>query len=57
MDRFLRLLDWFIPESFKRDRSDLGLARVFVFTHIFGPALGQSITVFLYRADPAPGLV
>ena len=57
MERFIHLLDWFIPESHKRDRSDFGLARVFVFTHLFGPALGQSISVFLYRADPHPGFV
>jgi len=57
METFLYLLDWFIPDSFRRDRSDLGLARVFVFTHLFGPALGQSISIFLYRADPNPGLV
>jgi signal transduction histidine kinase len=57
MERFLSLLDWFIPDSLRRDRSDLGLARVFVFTHLFGPALGQSISVFLYRADPEPGLI
>jgi signal transduction histidine kinase len=55
LDKFFRLLDWFIPGSFKHDRSDLGVARVFVFTHLFGPALGQSMSVFLYRTDPAPG--
>ena len=57
MSWFFNFLDWFVPQTYKRDRSDLGLARIFVFTHIFGPALGQSISVFLYRADPDPGLV
>jgi signal transduction histidine kinase len=53
---FFQLLDWFIPEAARRDRSDLGLARNFVFTHLFGPALAQSISLFLYLTDPAPGL-
>jgi signal transduction histidine kinase len=51
-----KLLDWFIPQAAKRERSDLGLARNFVFTHLFGPALAQSISIFLYRTDPDPGL-
>jgi signal transduction histidine kinase len=52
---FLRLLDWFIPASARIDRSQLSLARIFVFTHLAGPALAQSMSVFLYRTDPDPG--
>lgn len=55
LDRFFKFLDWFIPEAAKRDRSDLGLARNFVFTHLFGPALAQSMSLFLYLTDPDPG--
>jgi signal transduction histidine kinase len=55
LDAFFKFLDWFIPEAAKRDRSDLGLARNFVFTHLFGPALAQSMSLFLYLTDPAPG--
>jgi signal transduction histidine kinase len=55
LDGFFKFLDWFIPEAAKRDRSDLGLARNFVFTHLFGPALAQSMSVFLYLTDPDPG--
>jgi len=51
----LRVLDWFIPQSARKDRSDLSLARIFVFTHLAGPALAQSMSVFLYLTDPAPG--
>ena len=51
----LRLIDWFVPEAAKRERSELGLARNFVFTHLFGPLLAQSISVFLYLTDPNPG--
>jgi signal transduction histidine kinase len=53
---FLRVIDWFIPEAAKSERSELSLARNFVFTHLAGPLLSQSISLFLYRSDPAPGL-
>ena len=51
----LKLIDWFVPQASKRERSELGLARNFVFTHLFGPLLAQSISIFLYQTDPNPG--
>jgi signal transduction histidine kinase len=51
----LKLIDWFVPEAAKRERSELGLARNFVFTHLFGPLMAQSICLFLYLTDPHPG--
>jgi signal transduction histidine kinase len=51
----LGMLDWFVPQSTRIDRSQLSLARIFVFTHLAGPALAQSMSVFLYRTDPSPG--
>jgi signal transduction histidine kinase len=51
----LRIIDWFIPDAAKSERSELNLARNFVFTHIAGPLLSQSICVFLYLSDPDPG--
>jgi signal transduction histidine kinase len=53
----LRLIDWFVPAAAKRERSELGMARNFVFTHLFGPLMAQSICVFLYLTDPRPGPV
>ena len=50
-----RIIDWFIPDSVKSERSELNLARNFVFTHLAGPLLSQSISVFLYLSDPDPG--
>jgi len=50
-----RALDWFIPEDVKTDTAVLGRARIFVFSHLFGPALGQSISICLWFADPNPG--
>jgi len=55
LTKLLAFIDWFVPERAKRERSDHNLARVFVFTHIGGPALAQVICVFLYRSAPNPG--
>src|SRR6202045_1738691 len=54
-NRLVGLIDWFIPAAAKAERSELGLAQNFVFTHLFGPALSQSISLFLYLSDPHPG--
>jgi signal transduction histidine kinase len=54
-NQVLKVIDWFVPESAKGERSELGLARNFVFTHLFGPLMAQSICVFLFRSDPHPG--
>ncbi len=50
-----RAIDWFIPDSLRTDAATLGRARIFVFSHLFGPALGQSISVYLWLLDPHPG--
>src|ERR1700689_4441189 len=52
---FIQAIDWFIPEATKSERIELTVARNFVFTHIAGPTLAQSISVFLYMTDPHPG--
>ena len=54
-DFSLRIIDWFIPDSVKSERSELSLARNFVFTHLAGPLLSQAISIFLYMSDPDPG--
>ena len=53
--QIVRFIDWFIPAAAKLERSERGLAQNFVFTHLFGPALSQSISLFLYLSDPHPG--
>src|SRR6202521_1529371 len=55
-DQLVGMIDWFIPAAAKLERSELSLARNFVFTHIFGPTLSQSIALFLYLSDPHPGI-
>ena len=54
-NQLIRLIDWFIPAEAKLERSERGLAQNYVFLHLFGPLLSQSISVFLYLSDPNPG--
>jgi len=51
-----RAIDWFIPDALRTDAATLGRARIFVFSHLFGPTLGQSISIYLWLLDPNPGL-
>ena len=51
----LATLDWFIPNAAGIERSEIGLARNFIATHLFGPFLIQSIVVSTYLSDPEPG--
>ena len=51
----LRLIDWFIPETVRVDRTELPVWRNFVFTHVAGPMLCQSISVYLYNTDKSHG--
>jgi signal transduction histidine kinase/CheY-like chemotaxis protein len=48
------LLDWFIPLRIKENSELLQRARMFLISHLFGPFLGHTITVYLYLLDPAP---
>jgi signal transduction histidine kinase len=54
-NQIVAAIDWFIPAAAKLERSEQGLAQNFVFTHLFGPLLSQSIALFLYLSDPNPG--
>jgi len=57
LNSVVAVIDWFVPAAAKRERSELGMARNYVFTHLFGPLMAQSICVFLYLTDPHPGVV
>ena len=48
------VLDWFIPAGVKENSELLQRARMFLISHLFGPFLGHTITVYLYIIDPAP---
>lgn len=47
------LVNWFVPASTTRGRTQLELVRIFVFTHLFGPILAQPMVVFLYFISPS----
>ena len=51
----VKLINWFIPAGENLERSERQLAQNFIFTHLFGPALSQSISLFLYLSDPSRG--
>lgn len=55
VDKIFSVIDWFIPTALRFERSELSLARNFVFTHLFGPLLSQSILIFLYLSDTQGG--
>ncbi len=46
-----RGIDYFIPEHVRRDQSDLMKIRTFIFLHLMGPAMGQSVMIFLWQAS------
>jgi signal transduction histidine kinase/CheY-like chemotaxis protein len=48
------VLDWFIPMTVKENSELQQRARMFLISHLFGPFLGHTITVYLYLLDPAP---
>lgn len=48
-----RIVSWFIPASETRGRTETGLARTFVFTHLFGPLIAQPMSFYLYYVSPS----
>lgn len=47
-------VDWFIPEHLKKSRNTLQAVRMFLFSHLFGPFLGHTITLsMLYIGSEA----
>src|SRR5579872_1540321 len=48
------LLDWFIPPSLRDESAVLQRARMFLISHLFGPLLGNTITIYLYVLEPTP---
>src|SRR5947209_19802193 len=46
-----RAADYFVPAAARSKSSDYLMVRTFVFLHLFGPLLGHSVIVFLYKAS------
>jgi signal transduction histidine kinase len=55
LERLLQLGDWFIPKTLLYSKSERSLARNFVFTHLLGPLMSQTIVLFLHWTDPDGG--
>ncbi len=49
---FLRAVDWFVPAPLRSDIAPLWKARIFVVSHLAGPALGVLIVAYLRSIDP-----
>jgi signal transduction histidine kinase len=48
------MLDWFIPARLKENNELKQRARMFLISHLIGPFLGHTITVYLFILDPTP---
>lgn len=48
------VLDWFIPRSIKAETELLRRARMFLISHLFGPFLGHTISLYILFIDPHP---
>jgi len=48
--------NWFLARESGRAVSDTRVETSFIFLHLFGPLMGQVIGLFLFYADPDPGL-
>ncbi len=46
------IIDWFIPSDLLADREMCTRARMFLFSHMFGPILGNVIPAYLLWVDP-----
>lgn len=46
------IINWFIPQTVIQGRTNLEMARIFVFTHLAGPVIAQPIGVYLYFVSP-----
>ena len=50
-----KLLSWFIPANKIRGRANIDMARIFVFTHLFGPLIAQPMIIILYLISDSVG--
>ncbi|MFD0916927.1 sensor histidine kinase [Pseudahrensia aquimaris] len=46
-----KLINWFIPADKIRGRTNVEMARIFVFTHLFGPLIAQPMAIYLFIYD------
>jgi signal transduction histidine kinase len=56
VDKLNEFVDWFIPANLVNDIDMRKQARIFLYSHLFGPFLGNTVPFALYCFDPKPGL-
>src|SRR5215218_3704979 len=56
IQRLNDLVDWFLPATIENDREARQQARMFLFSHLFGPFIGNTVPLALYLLDPTPGM-
>jgi len=49
------VVDWFIPSDIASDVDMRKQARMFLYSHLFGPYIGNTVPLALYLFDPQPG--
>ena len=55
--RFFELATaYFLPPNLRADRQAANQARMFLFSHLFGPCLGLTVPLVLFLLDPTPGI-
>lgn len=46
------IINWFIPQNVIQGRTNVEMARIFVFTHLAGPVIAQPMGIYLYFVTP-----
>ncbi len=52
--RLNELVDWFIPAALAADQDARTQARMFLFSHLFGPFIGNVVPAAIFVLDPHP---
>ena len=47
-----RLVDWFIPAQYRGGSRSAKQARMFLYSHLFGPFIGNTVPLALYSVRP-----
>ena len=55
-NRYLRLIEYFIPPAVRADREASNQARMFLISHSMGPILGNAVPLAVLLFNPTPRL-
>jgi signal transduction histidine kinase len=51
LDRLTRVVDWFIPADISANREQREKARIFLYSHVFGPFIGNTVPLSILLFD------